>query len=72
MHSVYNPRFDNKKQARIAYTYPPGPPLGTGGVAPAVILSDGSLHTLPAEKDVGFATAAATNWLRIHHPDHSL
>ena len=72
MHSVYNPRHDHKPQARIAYTYPPGPPLGKGGVAPVVILSDGTEHMLPAEPDVAEATAAAANWLRTNHPDHRL
>ena len=72
MHSVYNPRHDRKPQARIAYTYPPGPPLGNGGVAPVVIMSDGSEHTLPAEPTVAEATAAAGNWLRTNHPEHRL
>lgn len=72
MHSHYNPRNDNKKQARVAYTYPPGPPLGRGGVVPVVILSDGSEHKLGRADDVTSATAAAGNWLRTNHPDHSL
>lgn len=72
MYGVYNPRYDSKKQARVAYTYPPGPPLGKGGVAPVVILADGTEHKLQAEPTVAEATAAAGNWLRTYHPDHRL
>lgn len=72
MHSHYNPRQDHKPQARVAYTYPPGPPLGKGGVAPVVILSDGTEHKLDAAASVAEATAAAGNWLRTNHPDHRL
>lgn len=72
MHSVYNPRQDHKPQARLAYTYQPGPPLGKGGVAPVVILSDGTEHKLAAAASVSEATAAAGNWLRTNHPDHRL
>ena len=72
MHSHYNPRNDKQKQARVAFKYPPKPPLGRGGVVPVVILSDGSEHELKAAADVAFATATAGNWLRINHPDHSL
>ena len=72
MHGVYNPRHDGKKQARVAYTYPPGPPLGKGGVAPVVLLSDGTEHKLPAAASVAEATAAVGNWLRTNYPDHRL
>lgn len=72
MHSHYNPRNDNKKQARIAFTYPPGPPLGKGGVAPVVNLSDGTEYKLAAATSVAEAIAAAGNWLRTNHPDHRL
>lgn len=72
MYSHYNPRNDNKKQARVGYIYLPGPPIGSGGVAPVVMLSDGTEHRLAAADTVAFATAAAGNWLRLNHPDHSL
>lgn len=72
MYGVYNPRYDSKKQARVAYTYPPAPPLGKGGVAPVVILSDDTEHKLPASASVAEATAAVGNWLRTNYPDHRL